>query len=431
MFLLYNAIMTLLAPIWVPIMIVRARKRKEPVDWGQRQGNYPFVMRPDYKRVWIHAVSVGEVVAALPILKSVRAELPDWEIVLSVTTSSGRRTAAEQAEGLFDHLVYFPIDTPRFMLAAMSRVQPSVVAIMETELWLNFLWAAQATGARTMLVNGRISPRSYRRLTKLRALYGYIVKMLDRCLMQGEGDAERIAFFGANSVEVFGNAKFDQAADLGPRSVEAWREELGLDPSKRTIVVGSTRSELEESLVLQAIAAIGLDRVQVIHAPRHLERAEALAATAKSMFGTVGQRSKGEKSPYLILDTYGELSAIYAVADVVIIGGGFDQLGGQNLLQPLAHGKPVVHGPNMTNFADVAKQANDVGATATASTVEELTLTLASILEDRERAASMGEAAKAFVGQNLGASERYAQAIVSEAKENQARLVALADKRKR
>src|SRR5690242_19561687 len=137
MFFFYNVLITLLAPIWAPWMWLRTRGRKEPPNWNERFGNYLLTPRKDRKRKWVHAVSVGEVVACMPILKELRADLPDHEIVLSVTTSSGHQTAREKASELYDHLVYFPIDIARFQLAAMQHVQPSVVAIMETELWMN------------------------------------------------------------------------------------------------------------------------------------------------------------------------------------------------------------------------------------------------------------------------------------------------------
>jgi 3-deoxy-D-manno-octulosonic-acid transferase len=411
MFLLYNLLLTLFSPLWVPWMLWRTSRRKEKPNWAERQGDFPIAPDKEAKRIWVHAVSVGEVVAALPILRAVREELPEYEIVLSVTTSSGHQTAREKASDLFHHLVYFPIDTPRFQLAGMSRVRPQAVAVMETELWFNFLWAAKSFRAKTLLINGRISDRSFPRARLFRFFFRSMLQNVDRCLMQSERDADRILALGAGSAEVMGNCKFDEAAEGLDADPAEWRNALGLDGGVPVLVIGSTRSEFEERLVLDAVQALGLDRIQVVHAPRHLERAEPLAAEVSRRFGSVARRSRQERGRYLILDSYGELNRVYAAADAVIVGGGFDNLGGQNLIQPLAHGKPVLHGPHMQNFRDVSEAARHAGATLVCQDAAELASGLEAILSDVSRRKRMGEAARNLVQQNLGASARYARAI--------------------
>ena len=159
----YNILLTLTAPLWVPWMLWRTAKRKEKPNWEERAGRYQIASDKEARRVWLHAVSVGEVVAALPILRAIREKDPKLEIVLTVTTSSGHQTARERAEGLYDHLFYLPIDVYRFTMEAVFRVKPKVIAIMETELWFNLLHTAEAFGAQRLLINGRISPRSFRR----------------------------------------------------------------------------------------------------------------------------------------------------------------------------------------------------------------------------------------------------------------------------
>lgn len=415
MFLIYNLLLTVLSPIWVPWMLWRSSRRKEKPNWKERSGDYSIAPDKSKRRIWVHAVSVGEVVAAMPILRATRKLLPSHEIVLSVTTSSGHQTAREKADGLFDHLVYFPIDVPRFQLAAMSRVRPEVVAVMETELWLNFLWAAKSFRATTLLINGRISDRSFARSKKFKFFFRALLKNVDRCLMQSESDRARILALGAPTAEVLGNCKFDQAVEGLDADPAEWRSKLGLAEGKPVLVIGSTRSEKEEALVLDAVAAIGAGRLQVIHAPRHLERAEPLAAEVQRRFGSSARRSLGETGPYVILDTYGELNRVYSLADLVVIGGGFDDLGGQNLIQPLAVGKPVLHGPHMQNFRDSAEMAQSAGASLVCRTASELAESIRSLLEDDVRRQAMGKAAKDLVQANLGASERYAEAIAEAA----------------
>lgn len=415
MFVLYNLLLTLLAPLWVPWMLWRTARRKEKPNWKERQGDFGFEPRKDRHRVWVHAVSVGEVMAALPILRELGRELPDFEIVLSVTTSSGHQTAREKAADLADKIVYFPIDVARFQLAAMQRVRPAAVAIMETELWLNFLWAAKTFEAATLLVNGRISDRSFRRSKPVRFFYRALLKDVDRCLMQTEADAERIRAMGGRDVQVLGNCKFDQAAEGLDADPAEWREKLGLTPGKLTVVVGSTRGEEEEKFVLEALKLAALD-AQIVHAPRHIERADALCEQVRAAFGAVAQRSKGETGAYLVLDTYGELAGAYATADIAIVGGGFANLGGQNLIQPLALGKPVLHGPHMQNFREAALAAKEAGASLVCATPQELADALALLARDADKRAEMGAKAKALVEANLGASKRYAKAIADAAR---------------
>lgn len=415
MFLLYNLVITIAAPIWVPWMLWRASRRRERPNWKERCGDLPIEPRRERDRIWLHAVSVGEVVAALPILRSLRAIAPDREIVLSVTTSSGRQTALDRAAGLYDHLVYFPIDVARFQLAAMVRVSPCVVAIMETELWFNFLWAAKALDAHTMLVNGRISDRSYPRARAFRFFYRRLLAMLDEALMQTARDAERIRDLGARRVEVLGSAKYDEAVSEAGASQAEVRAGLGIPPDAQVVVIGSTRGEPEEALVLEALSDPALAHVHVVHAPRHLERAGPLAEAYRQRFGSVALRSQGESGQRLILDTYGELGRTYAAADVVVVGGGFENLGGQNLIQPLAHGKPVLHGPHMQNFAEVAQMAREVGASEVCRDAGELARALHALLSDPAERERRCRRAEELVAAHVGAADRYAQAIARAA----------------
>jgi 3-deoxy-D-manno-octulosonic-acid transferase len=416
MFWLYNAILTLLCPLWVPWMLWRANKRAEKVDWGQRQGNLGLELRPGSERLWFHAVSVGEVVASLPILRAVRRQSPDVEIVLSVTTSSGHETARKQAEGLFDHLVYLPIDVARFTLAAMAHVEPKAVVVMETELWFNFFWAAKTVGAEVLVINGRLSDRSFPRAKTLGFFYRGLLGQVDEVLTQTDRDRERFLALGAKTAETVGNCKFDQALEGVETDPVEWRVKLGIPEDAQVVVVGSTRGEEEEEFVLAALADPRLRDVWVVHAPRHMETVPGLVEQVLLVFGEVAQRSKGESGPYLILDSYGELSSAYAVADVVVIGGGFAKLGGQNLIQPLAHGKPVVHGPHMFNFRDVADMSVKAGASVIVETSHELGVELVRLLGDADLRESRGAAARTLVAANRGASEAYASRITGAIK---------------
>lgn len=419
MFILYNLALTLLSPIWVPWMVWRARKRQEAPNWKERSGNYDGVVIPRDKgkrRVWVHAVSVGEVIAAKPFLSQLRQLAPDCEIVLSVTTSSGHQTAREMDMPLFDSLVYFPIDVPKFTLRAMQWVRPNVMVIMETELWYNFLWAADVFDVRTIIVNGRISDKAYKTDQKVGFFFRSLFKLVSRCLVQTETDKERFESLGAQGVEVFGNTKFDEATSVVAVDPAEWRAKLGIPEGKQVVVVGSTRSEMEEELIIQSFFA--MTNVLFVHAPRHVESAgrivdhfqKHLGATGK----TIGLRSKGESGDYIILDTFGELGSVYSVADVVIVGGGFDKLGGQNLIQPLALAKPVIHGPNMFNFREVAAESVRSGCSIICEDSQAVTSTILELLINPGKREEMANAAKNMIGHHVGASKRYAEAVIAE-----------------
>jgi 3-deoxy-D-manno-octulosonic-acid transferase len=427
MWLLYNLLLTITAPFWVFWMLWRAHQRGEKPNWKERQGDYrdSIPKKGERPRLWVHTVSVGEFVASKPLLKALRKKLPQHEIVLSLTTSSGHQTARESEPGLYDYLVYLPIDIPRFAFSAMQRVQPDALIVLETELWMNLFWAAKAFKAKTFIVNARLSDRSFPKAQKLRAFYISLLRMVDHVLAQSETDAERFRALGAGKVSVAGNIKFDQAAQV-PHDPERWQRELGLSSDRPVVVVGSLRFGEFDSFVAE-VAAL-LHQGSFVIAPRHLERtpdlAEALRIGAPTM--PVAYRSKGETMPpggVLILDSYGELAEVYAAADIAIVGGGFADLGGQNILQPLAHGVPTLHGFNMKNFRDVVDLAVKAGATKYSGLIafpephmgaQMLRFVLAELLESVPERQRMSAAARSLISQHIGASDRIAITITHE-----------------
>ena len=419
MLIIYNLLLFITIPIWVPWMLWRTSKRKEKPNWDEKLGGYSKTVprkEKGEKRIWFHAVSVGEVVASLPILKEIKRLSPKTKILLSVTTSSGHSTAEEKASEFYDYLVYFPLDLARSQLFAISRVRPDVVAVMETEFWMNFLFNAKNFEAKTLLINGRVSDKSFKNGRWISWFYRSLLKYFDRCLAQSETDAQRLQQLGAPRTEVLGNCKFDQAIQPVLATPDEIRLKYGISRDEAVIVVGSTRSEFEESLVVSALTALQKEgkSFRVIHAPRHIERADDIVKVVEqAQSWTVAKRSAGQTGDYLILDTYGELTETYVVATVAIIGGGFSKLGGQNLIQPLALGIPVIHGPHMFNFRDSAEQSLRAGSSLQVEpTVDSLVSAVRTLLDDPEKRIEMGTRAKGLVNANVGASQRYAQAIV-------------------
>ncbi len=415
MWLLYNALLTLSAPLWAPWLLWRAHRRGEKPNWRERQGDYreSIPKRGERPRLWVHAVSVGEVVAARPLLRALRSELPEHEIVLSVTTSSGHQTAREGERGLYDHLVYLPIDVPRFTLSAMQRTRPDALIVMETELWMNLFWAAKTFDSKVFVANARLSDRSFPRARRVAFFYRALFGMVDGVLAQTETDAERFRALGATKVEATGNVKFDQALE-GLDDTTDWRRELGLD-DRPVVVVGSVRAEEFPGLTGVPVA---FPMAQWVIAPRHIEKADELFERLEKepIFDVIVRRSRGERGSVIVLDTYGELSRVYEIAEVAVVGGSFRKLGGQNIVQPLAWGKPVLHGPHMANFRDVAALAERAGASEVCADTNDLVRRLHALLEDPVRRARMGEAARRLVEENRGASARMARTIASNLK---------------
>lgn len=415
---IYNILITLLAPIWVPLVWHRSKRRNESPNWQERFGNFKIELDRKRPVVWVHTVSVGEVIAAAPMLKELKSLWPEVQVVLSVTTSSGHQIARERKDAgeLFDHLVYFPIDVVRFMAAAMLKVKPCAVAIVETELWFNFLTMAKNFRATTLLVNARISDRSYGRSRWVKFFYESVFDQVDRVLAQTPIDAERLAFLGAKNVEVAGNTKFDEPEKNDQDARQKVRAKFGITDEELLVVVGSTRSELEEHCVVDALAGCGIENLKVVHAPRHLETVERLDSTVRTKFDSVGKWSQRQAAKYLILDTYGELADAYAGADLAIVGGGFDNLGGQNIIQPLAAGIPTLHGKYMQNFRSAADQAIKQGASRRCDGELELRAAITELLSNPEMRSQMSTAGKELVAQNRGASKRIAEAIIQEGK---------------
>lgn len=402
---LYNVLLIVTAIFWVPWMILRTWKRKQKPSWKERGGEYNIGPTRKQGRIWIHAVSVGEVIAARPILLELKRLLPEHEFVLTCTTSTGHSVAQPLIGNLIDYLFYFPIDIPKFCMAALTRVSPSVVVIMETELWLNFLTCAKAIGCVTCLANGRISDKSFSRARFFRFFYRAVFNKVDRALMQTELDAERARFFGVRTVSVFGNSKYDEAAPADAVSIK--KGELPL------IVVGSARGEFEEDLIIEALKGVA---AHIVFAPRHIERAQDIATKAERAGWQVGFRSKNENAQFLILDTFGELAGVYKIADLAIIGGGFAPLGGQNIIQPMAAGCPAICGPHMKNFREPFEEGRNAGAIRVASTSSELRNEVELLLRDKKLREQMGNAGKKLVAKNLGAAKRYANAIAEMAR---------------
>jgi 3-deoxy-D-manno-octulosonic-acid transferase len=413
----YNALLVLFAPLIVAYLLYRrAIGKEDPAHWGERWGNYAALTpspRPE-PVIWVHAVSVGEVMAAVPVLRALRERYPDGFLLLTTTTVGGREVASQRTEP--DAIATFPLDFPFAVGRALCALRPDLIVLMEWEIWPNFLVAAKRLGARIAVLNGRVSDKGLRRGQRARFFTRPGLDAVDRFAMQSDEDARRAVRVGADAARVttLGNTKFDESvAALTDAERQELRAELGIAGSAPVLVCGSTRESRQEGIAAEEVQlAEAVERVRARHpdlvvivAPRHRERADSAAAA----FPGAGRRSRGEpvRSGALILDTFGELGRIYGAADLAFVGGSLVPWGGQSVFQPLAQGVPTLFGPHMNNQRDIAALARAEGVgfevADAAALADELLRLLALSPAERAR---LTERARALIARNQGVSKR-------------------------
>lgn len=418
-YLLYNLFLVLTSPLLLVYLIWRIAVRgKSRHGWRHRLGRLP-VSPYGRKVVWVHAVSVGEVIAAIPLLQALREAFPQYHLLLTTLTPTGNATARQQIGKLVDAVGYLPIDFPITVQTALERVRPEVLIIMETELWPNLLITAYRRGVKTIIANGRLSDRSLPAYRRFRWFFSRVLRHVDAICTQSEEDARRFCLIGAlpDRVHITGNTKFDQAASGAQEvDVDALRQDLGIPAGAPVLVVGSTRAPEEERLIAEAYRRLREEfpNLCIVWAPRHVEKAEAVAEVLRQegfhpWFRTQGTPNIPQEQ--IVLDTFGELGKVYAVGDIAVIGGSFVPLGGQNLLQPLAHGKPVIHGPHMQNFRDVAGMARQAGVAWTASNSSELVQYASRLLRDVHLREEVARRARMLIAEQQGASHRTVELV--------------------
>lgn len=404
MYALYSAVLGLGLLAYLPAFVARRRRAGYGRNLGQRLGRIGNGL-PSEPRCWIHAVSVGESAAAVPLVEGIRQRWPELGIVVSTITPTGARIVGERLAGTATHR-YFPIDLPGPVRRALDAARPRFFIAIETELWPNFLRALARRRIPAMIANGRISDRSFRRYGWVRGLMRRVLANVSVFAMQTEEDARRIIALGAppSRVVVTGNLKSDLLPEGAGEDATAWRERLRIGADARLWIAGSTHRG-EEAIVLDAFrhARIRCPGLALVLAPRHPERADEVEELIRERGLVACRRSRlpGDAAPgaVVILDTVGELAALYALAEVVFVGGSLVPIGGHNVLEPAMRGKPVLVGPHMSNFREGAELLQRSGGGLVVKDGPELERELARLLEDRELARRMGEAARqAFAG---------------------------------
>ena len=418
MYVLYStllgAALILSLPYWIYQML---RHGKYGLGFFQRLGRVPLhLSRTDQPTIWIHAVSVGEVLAVSGLIDQLRVRLPGYRIVVSTTTDTGQKLARDRfgAKNVF----YFPIDLGFAIRPYLDALRPQLIVIAETEFWPNFLRLAKSAGARIVVVNARISDRSWRGYRRLHWWLPKVIQNVDLFLAQTQDDSRRLIDIGApgSRVAVTGNLKFDLQLTQPPPVMANLRDSFRATGAAPILVFGSTADDEEERMLLQAFQSIlaSHPHATMILAPRHPERFAAVAALLESLGIHFLRRSLWGGEPLaggvLLLDTIGELSAIYGLADIAFVGGSLVPKGGHNIIEPARHGVAIVVGNHTENFRDIIGLFQSRDALRVVGPAE-LPLVLMELISNEAERRALGQRASETLRSQSGASEKTVAAL--------------------
>jgi 3-deoxy-D-manno-octulosonic-acid transferase len=413
----YNLLLILLLPGVVAYHYYRSKSRGRRTAFRERFGRIPEsdLARIRGERViWVHAVSVGETIASFPLLKGLRARYPGHLLVLTNVTETGRSVALKS--GLADLCLYLPFDYGFAVKAALGQVRPELIVLMETELWPNFIAAASAMGIPVLLANGRISDRSFGRYLRVRFFFRPILRELSALCMQTALDATRITAIGAapDTVHVTGNLKYD--VPLVQVSIERVIELKGryCIPEGAFVFTAASTHEGEDEPAIAAYQGLlsGGGSHFLILAPRHPERAPAVAEllVRKGIPFLLRSQLTGatlRAGEVLLLDTVGELAGLYGASDLVFVGGSLVATGGHNPLEPASCGVPVLFGPHMENFREVASLFLSSGAGALVEDAAGLAAAVGALAASEASRLEMGRRGTELLRECSGATERH------------------------
>ncbi|HET9525319.1 MAG TPA: 3-deoxy-D-manno-octulosonic acid transferase [Pyrinomonadaceae bacterium] len=425
MYLAYSLLLSLGLLVLIPHFLYQALAHGKYLEGlRQRLGSLPQIpaQRP---LIWLHCVSVGETQAARPLVQRLKREFPNHSLVVSTITRTGQTLASEVFAQQADSVFYFPFDWRWCVRRALRAINPSVVLLMETELWPNFLRECTAREIPVALVNGRISRQSFRRYAWIKFFLKRVLESLSIAVMQSEADASRLQDLGmrADAIRTAGNLKFDAGAlpPAGEKTAEI-RNRFGLHAGTPLILAASTHPP-EEKILLESFRLLSASQtVRLMLAPRHPERFAEVASLIENAGLSWTRRTNtpeaaDTQASVILLDTIGELPAAYALATVVFVGGSIVDRGGHNVLEPAAAGAPVVTGAHTHNFhaivslleqADAIVQLPPLDASAASA---ELARVLNDLLAKPERRAELAARAKQLVATNQGATERTVRII--------------------
>ena len=407
---LYSTLLVVLAPVTVYHLIWRGFRQPAYFQrWNERYGVYGVAPRPT--PVWVHAVSVGEVNAAAPLINALLARDPARRVLVTTITPTGSERVRALWGSRVEH-VYLPYDLSGAVRRFLAHFRPAVGLIVETELWPNLLFCCRDAGIPTAIVNARLSARSLRGYRVLRPLVGRALRTVGKVATQSSDDGRRFVKLGALREHVFdtGNLKYDIAID--ETAVAALKTEFAMRAGGRPVWIAASTHPGEEAIVIELHRRLRArwPDLLLVWAPRHPERFRGAAQLAVEAGWRVATRAMttwpDAGDDVFVLDTLGELGAFFACADVAFVGGSLQDIGGHNLLEPAAVGVPVVTGPHLQNFTDIARQLGKAGALRIGADADAVHAHLAELLGDADARASMAEAGRALVAAGRGALQR-------------------------
>ena len=424
MYLVYSILTLAIFVVVSPYFLYQAIRYKKYIgSLRQRLGFLPITFNLDAEEsIWIHAVSVGEALTARALAADLKARYPRLRLFLSTTTMAGQQVARQSLSNV-DAVFFFPFDWTFIVRRTLRLVKPRLFIMMETEIWPNLLRECRRRGVKTVVINGRISSRSYPRYRMVRPFFRRVLADVDRFCMQSEESARRLVDLGAPPayVTVSGSLKFDSlefpAAAVHGKPRERVLRFFRLAPNRTAIVAGSTMRG-EEAAVLRAFARIkeALPTSLLVLAPRHPERFIEVERLARAAGFVTAKRSElaidaEPRADVVVLDTLGELAQLYQVSTAVFVGGSLADHGGHNILEPAVFGKPIVFGPHMQNFREIADAFLSNDAAIQVQSERDLASTLLALVTDSVRRARLGAAARALVEANRGAKTKTLDVI--------------------
>ncbi len=426
MFVIYSFLLTLGFIILSPFFLLK--REKYAAGFWQRMGFLPVFQQDERPVLWLHCVSVGEANAAKPLVEQLKKQFPDYRLVISTTTKTGQILAQNIFKNTAEVVFYFPFDWKFAVRRALKNFQPNIVLLMETELWFNFIREANMSGVFVAVVTGRLSEKSLKNYSRIPKLMKRVLRRVDLALMQNQADAKRLISLGIRptKVKVTGNIKFDQSFEAS-QLTEILRKRFGVSADSPIIVAASTHAP-EEKWILDAFKLLyknsKLKLPRLLIAPRHPERfAEVGALIGETGFSCVRRssipNSGDELTDVILLDSIGELRAIYPLAEVVFVGGSLIPHGGQSILEPAVCGKPIITGFYTMNFAAVVKEFLEKEAIiqlpelAEKQIVGKLAETFAEVLENSETRRNLSKNALAVMEKNGGATEKTIEHLQS------------------
>ena len=417
MYLLYSFLTAVVFVVASPYCLYQALRHNKYVgSIAQRLGYLPVAFNLDGdESIWVHAVSVGEVLSARPLISELRASYPKLRLFLSTTTLTGQQLARRSVPDV-DAVFYFPFDWTITARRTLNVVRPRLFVMTETEIWPNLLRECKRRSVRTLMVNGRISYRSFPRYRLVRPFMKRVLADIDRFCVQGEETSRRLIELGADParIVVTGSLKFDslESSPTPGRGRERVLRFFRVPLARPVIIAGSTLKGEEEPVIraFNRVRASGVNALLVI-AARHPERFDEVERLCRHEGLTVVRRTElpidaEPRADAVVLDTIGELAQLYQIATVVFVGGSLVPAGGHNILEPALYGKPVVFGPHMQNFGEIAETFLTNGAAIQVRTAGEFEETMLSLIGDPVRRARVGAAARALVESNRGARDR-------------------------